>query len=691
MSTTSEPLDPQNELTFPPHPRAAGPAEALPDTAQTLSEIITYALRHSRFATMRPDGGIWQDTGNARLTWLANDKLLMQASVAYHRVLQGSAGNGEIEFEAPEDLLLLGQYPDDWKLPAFQGCSRTFLLPPTVRRDAPSAQSETANFSRVVAAASSLESQSAAQFTAGLDLQGHRINVQLTLPDRSSSEPFYAVLNVQYDCRPGQHKGTPSHAETRQSRRIVVLMEQQPSSEWHGSLDLQSLPGCSTEAGVRYVSVQLRQLLVDDLYLLPSDDNSPGLGAFSLATSQCMIPLSTDAADPETPGKRKKHRVQYSQPAAPVTLSGIPTEQEDNSRPRGSFPEQQTTPTTEIEPANTDAQRPIQQAIDLWNSGQKVQAITQIPELLTIVQNTLRGRFGFGKHHDLEDAVQDALLNLLNSNGSTEPFTTADEIKAYTTTTAKNAAMRILSSRRNASRHMSQLSTDEDAADFADSLPDTQPLPWKPRKPGTADEQPSTELPPHRIILVQQTIAMVDGALSTTQARAIISELDRKTLALYCTQTTRRGRSRRDIAAVMKKLSIATVLCEQGLQGHLSPDGQRVGLLMYYLNSDGGWDPQSRRRVHRVLHAGLLLNNDKERRLLLSPQKTGSEGNRARTDGIELVTQHVCKNQPLEAAWEQIAASARRPLDLLLPIVCSVWAKAATGVASGDRGPFENP
>ncbi|MFN9038786.1 MAG: hypothetical protein ACK5YO_20985, partial [Planctomyces sp.] len=100
----------------------------------------------------------------------------------------GTAGNGEIEFEAPEDLLLLGQYPVDWKLPAFHGCSRTFSLLPTVRRDAPSAQSATAEFSRVVAAASSFESQPAAQFTAGLDLQGQEIKVQLTLPDRSSSE-----------------------------------------------------------------------------------------------------------------------------------------------------------------------------------------------------------------------------------------------------------------------------------------------------------------------------------------------------------------------------------------------------------------------------------------------------------------------------------------------------------------------
>ena len=112
---------------------------------------------------------------------------------------------------------------------------------------------------------------------------------------------------------------------------------------------------------------------------------------------------------------------------------------------------------------------------------------------------------------------------------------------------------------------------------------------------------------------------------------------------------------------------------------------------MYYCHSDGGWDPQSRQRVHRVLHAGLLLSNDKHRRRLLSPRKKGSQGNRARTDGIELVTQHVCKNQLLDAAWEQIAASGRRALEVLLPIVCSVWDTASTGVAAGDRGPFENP
>jgi DNA-directed RNA polymerase specialized sigma24 family protein len=691
MSNTSEPFDPRNELTLPPHQRAAGPAATLPDTAQKLSEIITYAFRHLRFATMRPDGGIWQDTGNARLTWLANDKQPMQASVAYHRVLQGTAGNGEIEFEAPEDLLLLGQYPDDWKLPAFHGCSRTFSLLPTVRRDAPSAQSATAEFSRVVAAASSFESQPAAQFTAGLDLQGHEINVQLTLPDRSSSEPFYAVLNVQYDCRPGQHKGTPSHAESRQNRRILVLMEkQQPSSAWHGSLDLQSLPGCSTEAGVRYVSVQLRQLLVDDLHLLPSEDTSPGLGAFSLAASQCIVPLSTDAADLETPRKRKKHRVRYSQPAAPVTLSGIPTEQEDQSRPRGSFPEPQTAPATDIAPSDVDSESRNQRAIDLWNSGQKLQAIAQLTDLLDRVQRNLHGKYNFNKTpYDLEDVVHDALLSVQECN--TSPLHEKSKLEAYITQAAHNRAKRILGTRRNNSRHMSQLSTDGDAADFADSLPDTQQLPWKPRQPETADEQPSTELPPPQIILVQQTIKMVDEALSPAQAKAIISEQDRETLALHCTQATRRGRRNRDIAAVMKRIGIAAALCEQGLQGHLSPDGQRVGLLMYYCHSDGGWDTQSRQRVHRVLHAGLLLSNDKERRRLLSPGKKGSQGNRARTDGIELVTQHVCRNQPLEAAWEQIAASGRRALDVLLPIVCSVWDTASTGVAASDRGPFENP
>ncbi|MFN9823610.1 MAG: hypothetical protein ACK58J_05615, partial [Planctomyces sp.] len=104
--------------------------------------------------------------------------------------------------------------------------------------------------------------------------------------------------------------------------------------------------------------------------------------------------------------------------------------QEDHSRPRGRFPEPQTAPATDIAPSDVDSESRNQRAIDLWNSGQKLQAIAQLTDLLDRVQRNLHGKYKFNKTpYDLEDVVHDALLSVQECN--TSPLHEKSKLEAY--------------------------------------------------------------------------------------------------------------------------------------------------------------------------------------------------------------------------------------------------------------------